>query len=142
MWRGTVKSIGGLFLALIGLWVIFTVAMRAKFRPVQDVVRRMNRAMLNPRTMETAGQPGADASVIRHRGRTTGTPYETPVGALATDDGFVKSRCRTGRPRIGSRMCWRQGPPSSSMMGAPIGWTIRSSFPVPSLRPMFRPRTN
>jgi deazaflavin-dependent oxidoreductase (nitroreductase family) len=27
--------------------------------------------------------------VIRHVGRTSGTPYETPIGPYTTDDGFV-----------------------------------------------------
>jgi deazaflavin-dependent oxidoreductase (nitroreductase family) len=39
--------------------------------------------------METAGQPGAYASVIRHVGRTSGTAYETPIGPFRTDEGFV-----------------------------------------------------
>ncbi len=79
----------GLVALLAAFWGLFTLAMRAKFRPVQDAVRRMNRAVVNPRQMETAGRPGAYASVVRHRGRTTGTPYETPVQALPTGDGFV-----------------------------------------------------
>lgn len=39
--------------------------------------------------MRTAGSPGATASVIEHRGRTTGTPYLTPVAAVRTDEGFL-----------------------------------------------------
>ncbi len=39
--------------------------------------------------MKTAGQPGGPASVIRHVGRTSGALYETPVGAVKTEDGFV-----------------------------------------------------
>jgi deazaflavin-dependent oxidoreductase (nitroreductase family) len=39
--------------------------------------------------MKSAGRPGAYASIIRHRGRTSGQLYETPVGAEATGDGFV-----------------------------------------------------
>jgi deazaflavin-dependent oxidoreductase (nitroreductase family) len=39
--------------------------------------------------MRSAGRPGADAAVTRHRGRASGRPYETPVGAVAVDDGFV-----------------------------------------------------
>ena len=89
MWRRTAQSLGGVVLALIALWIVFTVSMRRNFRPVQDAIRRMNRAVFNPRTMATAGQQGAYASVIQHVGRTTGTPYETPVQAVATDDGFV-----------------------------------------------------
>jgi deazaflavin-dependent oxidoreductase (nitroreductase family) len=62
--------------------------MRAKYAPV-DRVRRFNRSVGNPRMMESAGQPGAYASVITHRGRTTGTEYETPIGPFTSDDGFV-----------------------------------------------------
>ena len=89
MSKRVVVYVGGLFVAVMTIWVAFTVAMRTKFPPVQDAIRRMNRAVVNPRAMETAGQPGAYASVIRQLGRTTGTRYETPVQALATDDGFV-----------------------------------------------------
>jgi deazaflavin-dependent oxidoreductase (nitroreductase family) len=39
--------------------------------------------------MRSAGRPGAYASIIRHRGRVSGQAYETPVGAVATDDGFL-----------------------------------------------------
>jgi deazaflavin-dependent oxidoreductase (nitroreductase family) len=39
--------------------------------------------------MKAAGSPDADASIVRHVGRRSGTPYETPVGAGATEDGFV-----------------------------------------------------
>jgi hypothetical protein len=81
--------IGGLMLAVFALWVVFMVSMRMKFQPVQRTIRRMNRAVINPRAMESAGQPGAYASVVQHLGRTTGTAYETPVQVLATDDGFV-----------------------------------------------------
>lgn len=75
--------------ALAGFFVLFLVSMRMKFRPAQDAVRRINRVTLNPRSMKTAGRPGAYAAVIRHVGRTSGTPYETPVGAVETEDGFI-----------------------------------------------------
>ena len=44
---------------------------------------------MRPLALKSAGTPGAYASVIRHVGRTTGRAYETPVGAVAIDDGFV-----------------------------------------------------
>jgi hypothetical protein len=47
------------------------------------------RAVSNPRQKRSAGGPGAYASVIRHTGRASGKPYETPVGAVATEDGFM-----------------------------------------------------
>lgn len=89
MWRRVAGICGGLFLALIALGIVFLVSMRTKFPPVLTAVRRMNRAVWNPQTMKTAGQPGATASVVRHVGRTSGTPYETPIGPYTTDDGFV-----------------------------------------------------
>lgn len=80
---------GGLFLVLVAISTLFMVSMRTKYPPVLTAVRRVNRAVWNPRAMKTAGQPGAMASVIRHVGRTSGTPYETPIGPFPTDGGFV-----------------------------------------------------
>lgn len=53
------------------------------------VVRRFNRAVVNPRMLKTAGTPGAYASVITHVGRRTGQTHRTPVVAEPTEDGFV-----------------------------------------------------
>jgi hypothetical protein len=89
MVRKWVGGFGVLVVALIASWAIFTMAMRSKYAPVVDGVRRFNRAVGNPRAMASAGQPGAYAGVIRHVGRTSGTQYETPIGPFATDDGFV-----------------------------------------------------
>ncbi len=89
MWKRFGQIIGGLFLALIALAVLLLASVRAEYPPVLTAVRRVNRAFWNPRAMKTAGQPGAMASVIRHVGRTSGTPYETPIGPYTTDDGFV-----------------------------------------------------
>jgi deazaflavin-dependent oxidoreductase (nitroreductase family) len=89
MGRASALVVGGLILALAGCWVLFVVAMRTKFRPVLDRVRRMNRALANPDMLNTAGRPGARASAVRHVGRKTGTPYRTPVVAAAAEGGFV-----------------------------------------------------
>jgi deazaflavin-dependent oxidoreductase (nitroreductase family) len=89
MLRRTAALLAALFLALVTIFVVFLVGMRTKSPPVLKAVRKFNRAVSNPRQMESAGTPGAYASVIRHGGRTSGRPYETPVGAVATDDGFV-----------------------------------------------------
>ena len=80
---------GGLVLALVVAGVVFLVGMRAKARPVIDAVRRFNRAVTNPRALKSAGTAGASASVVRHVGRTTGRRYETPIGAMPTDTGFL-----------------------------------------------------
>ncbi len=75
--------------ALAAAPLLLLVAMRTKSRVLLSVVRRVNRALLNPRQMRSAGTPGAYASVIHHVGRTSGRRYGTPVGAVRTDDGFV-----------------------------------------------------
>lgn len=88
MGRMIAKLIGGVLLALVATGVVFVVGMRTKSPVVLDTVRRTSRAM-KPLALKSAGTPGAYASVIRHVGRTTGRAYETPVGAVAIDDGFV-----------------------------------------------------
>jgi len=85
----TMTVVGALLLGLLTVVIVFVLRMRARSQRVLNAVRRVNRAIVNPRQMRSAGTPGGYASVIRHRGRTSGRPYETPVGAVATDDGFV-----------------------------------------------------
>lgn len=84
-----VQVVIGLGLALAALWLALVVSFRTRFAPVQRVVRRMNRRVLNPRQLRTAGQRGAWASVVRHVGRTSGTLYRTPVVPVEVDDGFI-----------------------------------------------------
>jgi len=82
------RIVGGVVLAIGAIGIVFVTGMRAKSPPVLDAVRRTNRA-LKPLALRTAGTPGTSTSVIRHVGRATGRSFETPVGAVATDDGFV-----------------------------------------------------
>jgi deazaflavin-dependent oxidoreductase (nitroreductase family) len=89
MVRAFTKLIGGAVLVLMGVAAVFFVGMRVKSPLVLDAIRRFNRDVTNPRAMETAGTPGAYASVIRHVGRATGQPHETPVRATAIDEGFL-----------------------------------------------------
>lgn len=88
MGRMIARLIGGVLLVLVATGIVFVAGMRAKSPLVLDTVRRTSRAM-KPLALKSAGMPGANASVIRHVGRRTGRAYETPVGAVATDDGFV-----------------------------------------------------
>lgn len=69
--------------------VVQLVSLRTGWGPGVTAVRRFNRRFTNRRQMETAGQPGAYAGVIRHVGRSTGTRYGTPVGVVDTDEGLV-----------------------------------------------------
>jgi deazaflavin-dependent oxidoreductase (nitroreductase family) len=89
MWRWIWPDVGGLLFAAIALWALLLVTLRTKFSPALTAIRSMNRMVWNRRAMSTAGRPGAYASVIHHVGRTTGTPYGTPVGVVDTGDGFV-----------------------------------------------------
>ena len=89
MVRGIGTALGALLAAVVAIGVVFIVGIRMKYPPVTTAVRRMNRSVMNPRAMKTAGTPGAYAGVIRHIGRTSGNQYETPIGPYATDNGFV-----------------------------------------------------
>ena len=93
---------GTLLVGLVAIAIVYLVGMRAKSPLVLNPLIRLQRAIINPRQMRSAGTPGAYASVIRHRGRTSGQPYETPVGAVAVDDGFVIALV------YGSRTNWLQ----------------------------------
>ena len=82
------KFVGGVLVAITALGIVFMIGMRSKSPRVLDAVRRTGRAM-RPLAMKSSGTPGGNASVVRHVGRKTGRPFETPVKAVATDDGFV-----------------------------------------------------
>ena len=71
------------------VFATFLFGMRTKSPRVLGTVRKVNRRCVNPTQMKTAGTPGAYAAILRHTGRKTGTPYETPIGAVPTADGFV-----------------------------------------------------
>jgi deazaflavin-dependent oxidoreductase (nitroreductase family) len=93
---------GALFVGLAAIALVYVVGMRAKSPLVLGPLIRLQRAVINPRQLRSAGTPGAYAAVIRHRGRTSGRPYETPVGAVAAGDGFVIALV------YGSRTNWLQ----------------------------------
>jgi len=74
---------------LVALGGGFLLGMRMKIPFVVNGIRRMNRALINPRQMKTAGTPGAFAAVLRHVGRKSGKQYETPIGVSTTSDSLV-----------------------------------------------------
>ena len=84
-----VALVGVLILGLAAIALVYLLGMRSKSPLVLGPLIRLQRVIINPRQMRSAGTPGAYAAVIRHRGRTSGLPYETPVGVVATDDGFL-----------------------------------------------------
>lgn len=81
--------LGSLVILAAVLGVVFIVGMRRKTPIVLGAVIWLTKVVFNRLQMRTAGTPGAYAAIIRHRGRVTGTAYATPVGAVATDDGFL-----------------------------------------------------
>jgi len=95
------------WLAYIGLGVVgvavagaavFVVGMRTKNGVVQRAVMGFTKNVANPRTVRSAGTPGASAALVQNVGRSSGRIYETPVGAVAVDDGFLVSMPYGTRP--------------------------------------------
>lgn len=76
-------------LGILTLGVVWFIGMRRKGSVVTKAQRRINKAVMNPRQLRTAGQPGAYAGIVHHQGRVSGREYHTPVGTAPTDDGFV-----------------------------------------------------
>jgi deazaflavin-dependent oxidoreductase (nitroreductase family) len=74
---------------ILTLGVLWFIGMRRKGSVVTKTQRRINRALLNPRQLRTAGLPGAYAGIVHHQGRVSGRQYLTPVGTVPTADGFV-----------------------------------------------------
>lgn len=77
-------------LALGALFFLLAV-MQTGYEPGLALVRRFNRRVTNRRVMKTAGQRGADASVVRHIGRSSGKEYATPVGITEAGEDFLIS---------------------------------------------------
>ena len=86
MFGSILGLIAVLILGLVILGIVFVLGMRAKSPIVQGAIIWLGKHAFNRVQMKTAGTPGAYAAIIRHRGRISGTSYETPVGAFALDD--------------------------------------------------------
>lgn len=82
------KFVFGLAVIVGAIGAVFVLGMRAKSPVVLDTVRRGGRATKRF-VLPTAGEPGAQISVVRHVGRSSGQEYETPVQVVAVDDGFA-----------------------------------------------------
>jgi deazaflavin-dependent oxidoreductase (nitroreductase family) len=74
---------------LAGLAALIVVLWRAKSPLILRPIIWLGKHVFNPIQMRTAGTPGAYAGIVRHRGRVSGRAYETPVGIIASDDGFL-----------------------------------------------------
>jgi hypothetical protein len=85
---------------LAALAIAYVVGWRAKSGLVLGPIVWFSKKVINPRQMRSAGTPGAYASIVRHRGRVSGSEYETPVGVVADGDAFL------GALPYGSRTQW------------------------------------
>jgi len=65
--------------------------LRYRWPLVLDGLRRLSHSAFNPGQMETAGQPGAYASIIEHTGRVSGHRYRTPIVARPLDGAWIIS---------------------------------------------------
>jgi hypothetical protein len=81
--------LGVVLTAVLGALSIVVIGVRTKYPPVLNRVRRYARDVGNPWQLQSAGTPGAHASVLQHTGRKSGKQYQTPVTARWTADGFV-----------------------------------------------------
>lgn len=79
---------GGLVAALATATVGLMVTIRTGYKPGLDLVRRFNKNVTNRQVMKSAGTSDSSASIVRHVGRTSGRPYETPVAVFEVDDDF------------------------------------------------------
>lgn len=84
-----IPLLGVVVLGFAALAVAYIVGWRAKSGLVLGPIVWMSKKVMNPMQMRTAGTPGAYASIIRHRGRVSGTEYETPVGVVPEGDAFL-----------------------------------------------------
>jgi hypothetical protein len=63
--------------------------MRTKSPRLLRRVRLFNRSVTNRLQRRSAGRPGSSASLMRHRGRTSGRAHETPLVPFPIEGGFV-----------------------------------------------------
>jgi hypothetical protein len=83
--------VGVVVAGVVAAAAFLVVVVRTKSPRMLGVVRRLNRAFTNKLQRSSAGKPGAYASVIRHRGRSSGRAYETPIVPFSTDGGYLVS---------------------------------------------------
>lgn len=75
--------------ALVAVWVTVAWAFRSRRQGPIRVIRRFNRAVLNPVVVRFSGRRGVYAATLHHVGRRSGAPYATPVIAHPAHGGYV-----------------------------------------------------
>ena len=86
MVRRIVFVVGGI-VAAASAWMVFVlVAMRTKSPRMLAAVRGFNREFTNKLQRRSAGSSQSSTALIRHRGRSSGRVYETPIVPFAHGD--------------------------------------------------------
>lgn len=83
--------IGSVFVAVAVGAGLVGLGLRYRWPVVLDGLRRFSHTTINPGQLETAGQPGAYASIIEHTGRVSGRRYRTPIVARPVNGGWIIS---------------------------------------------------
>jgi deazaflavin-dependent oxidoreductase (nitroreductase family) len=89
MFEVVVGVLVGIVVLLAVAFTVLLLGMRTRSQVVLDGVRRFNKAFTNKLTRRKAGREGSNSALVRHVGRSSGRPYETPVTPFPTDGGFL-----------------------------------------------------
>lgn len=85
---GTIIALfGALLIGLVGFVAVLIGGMRAHWPPAIEATRRLT--MFFNKGQQGSGEAGSSYGLLRHVGRSSGTPYETPLGIERSEDGFV-----------------------------------------------------
>jgi deazaflavin-dependent oxidoreductase (nitroreductase family) len=68
--------------------LIRIVVWRSHWKPGLDVLRRYNKAVMNPAALRAAGKKGSRTTAVHHVGRRSGRAYVTPVWAERDEERF------------------------------------------------------
>lgn len=81
---------GAVALVVVGLGTTVIIGMRTGSSGMRRAMKTFNKVVTNPLQLRIAGKPGAQMSILYHRGRVSGREYATPIGAVPmAGGGFV-----------------------------------------------------
>lgn len=84
--RTFLAIVAGIVTALAAAFAVIVIGTRTGNRRIIRAFTRLQRDVLNPGAMKTAGTAGGPYAVVEHVGRSSGKPYETPVEVIREDE--------------------------------------------------------
>ncbi|GAB3164324.1 hypothetical protein GCM10027059_20220 [Myceligenerans halotolerans] len=81
--------VGTVAVLLAAAMAFVVIGVRTQNPRILGAVRRFNRSVTNRAQLRTAGKEGATMGLLRHRGRTSGREYVTPIGPSPEPGGFA-----------------------------------------------------